>query len=247
MKDNFSSQAAVYAKYRPAYPAALFDFILSHAKGREAAWDCATGNGQTAKELSPHFKKVLATDISRKQLDNAIAAENIFYSVQPAEQTGFAENSIDLITVSQALHWFNFEKFYKEAVRVSKPGCWLAVWMYSLLRISPDIDMIIEDYHFQALEKYWDNERKHVDNNYSTIPFPFPGIETPPFSIEYLWGLDELEGYLNTWSALQKFITANGYSPVPELIKKIQPFWKDKMRIVFPVYLRMGQVKDFGF
>jgi ubiquinone/menaquinone biosynthesis C-methylase UbiE len=165
MKDNFSKQADVYAKYRPTYPAALFDFVVNNIADKQTAWDCATGNGQSAKELSRHFSKVYATDISQKQMDNAYQANNIFYSLQPAEQTNFDDHSFDLITVSQALHWFNFEKFYKEVNRVGKQGSWLAVWMYALLRISPDIDKLIDRYHFETLKDYWDNERKYVDNN----------------------------------------------------------------------------------
>jgi ubiquinone/menaquinone biosynthesis C-methylase UbiE len=233
----------VYAKYRPDYPEKLFYFILDHVKNREAAWDCATGNGQTAKELALRFQKVFATDISRKQLDNAHKAENIIYSLQPAEQTDFANGQFDLITVSQALHWFHFDKFYAEVNRVAKPHSWIAVWMYSLLRISTVIDKLIDEYHFQTMEKYWDNERKYVDNNYTTLPFPFAEIKTPAFSIEYQWALQDLEGYFNTWSALQKFISANQYNPVPELVKTIQPYWKEeKMKVIFPIHMRMGRI-----
>ena len=244
MKDNFSKQADVYAKYRPHYPQELFEFILSRVTSRDAAWDCATGNGQSAKELSKYFKKVYATDTSQKQLDNAYKSDTIFYSVQPAEQTNFTDNSFDLVTVSQALHWFKFEKFYAEVNRTGKPGSWLAVWMYSLLRISPEIDTIIDHYHFQTLEKYWDKERNYVDTNYTTIPFPFKEIKTPSFVIDYQWTLEELEGYFNTWSALQKFIAANGHNPVPELIHQIEPYWtSERMKIVFPLHLRMGKIE----
>lgn len=243
MKDNFSGQAGLYARYRPRYPQQLFDFIFQRVINKTSAWDCATGNGQTARELARYFEKVFATDISQKQLDNAYNAGNISYSVQPAEQTDFPGQSFDLVTVSQALHWFHFEKFYAEVARVSKPGSWLSVWAYSLLRISTQIDKIVEAHHFETLGKYWDNERKHVDSNYTTLPFPFPEIKTPFFSITYYWTLVELEGYLNTWSALQKFITANNYNPVQGLIKTITPYWKaEKMKINFPVYMRMGRV-----
>lgn len=244
MKDNFSQQADLYASYRPAYPPELFEFILQHISNRQAAWDCATGNGQTAKELSCCFEKVFATDISRRQLDRAIPAANILYSVQPAEQTGFDNDSFDLVTVSQALHWFDFEKFYKEVKRVGKPGSWIAAWMYSLLRISNDIDKIIETYHFETLKAYWDPERKYVDEQYTTIPFPFEEIATPSFIISYDWSLSDLEGYLHTWSALQKFITAENDDPVPGLIATIRPLWQGtKMQVRFPLRLRMGRIE----
>jgi ubiquinone/menaquinone biosynthesis C-methylase UbiE len=244
MKDNFSSQADVYAKYRPSYPSSLFNYINEKVSNRNTAWDCATGNGQSARELANFFTTVYATDISQKQIDNAYRANNIIYSLQPAEQTSFENSSFDLITVSQALHWFNFDKFYAEVRRVGKPGCWLSVWMYSLLRINPEIDKLIDDYHYQTMESYWDAERKYVDANYATVPFPFEEIKTPVFSIEYYWTISELEGYLNTWSALQKFIKINNHNPVPELIQTIKPHWKqDVIKIVFPLHMRMGKVE----
>ena len=243
MKDNFSKQAELYAAYRPRYPKELFDFILSHVKNWDNAWDCATGNGQTAIELAPFFKNVYATDISQKQLDNAVSNDNIHYSLQKAEQTNFDDDTFDLVTVSQALHWFAFNDFYKEVKRVVKPGGWLAVWSYSRLPISPSIDAIIERYHFDTLGEYWDKERKYVDDNYRDIPFPFNEIAVPPFAITYEWTIRQLEGYLNTWSALQKFIAKNNYNPVDALIEEIRPHWSpEKMKVVFPIHLRMAQV-----
>ncbi|MEP7373871.1 MAG: class I SAM-dependent methyltransferase [Chitinophagaceae bacterium] len=243
MKDNFSRQSDIYARYRPSYPQALYDFILSHASNKEAAWDCGTGNGQAAKELSRSFTKVFATDISQKQIEKAVQADNIFYSVQPAEQTNFPDNSFDLVTVAQALHWFRFDEFYKEIKRVTKPGGIFAGWTYSLLRITDEINALIEDHHYKTLDGYWDDERKYVDEEYRNIPFPFKKINVPAFIIEYNWTIEELEGYLNTWSGLQKFITKNNYNPVDGLIQRIKPYWKqEQMKVIFPVHLLLGKI-----
>lgn len=244
MKDNFSQQAEAYAKYRPQYPEALFTYILGFVKDKKCAWDCGTGNGQSAQVLCRHFDKVIATDISQKQINSAYKAPNIVYAIAPAEQTGIAANSIDLVTVSQALHWFNFELFYTEVKRVVKPGAVLAAWTYSLLKISPAIDAVINDYHFNTLGKYWDAERKYVNDEYSSIPFPFKKIDSPEFFIETQWTPDELEGYFNTWSALQKFIKAEGYSPVAAITEKIKPLWgsTEKRRIIFPLHLLLAYV-----
>jgi len=243
MKDNFSQQAAGYAQYRPDYPPSLFGFILAHTKGRAAAWDCATGNGQTAKELARYYEKVFATDISQKQLDHAVQRENIIYSLQPAEHAVFDNDLFDLVTVSQALHWFDFAAFYAEVRRVGKPGGAIAVWTYPLLRISAAIDAILDHYHFQTLGPYWDSERKYVDAGYATIPFPFEEIAAPSFVMEYEWTLPVLEGYLRTWSALAKFMAKNDHDPVIEVIQRIRPLWNtEKMKISFPVCLRMGRI-----
>ncbi len=243
MKDNFSAQSSQYAQYRPDYPAELFEYILSVVKNKNIAWDCGTGNGQSAFQLSKRFKKVIATDISEKQLLKAEQADNILYSVQPAEKTNIESNSIDLITVAQAIHWFDFDKFYSEVKRVAARDSVIAVWCYSLLHISPEIDTLISNFHFNILEKYWDAERSYVDNGYRDIPFPFKKIVTPSFVIEKHWSIAELEGYLNTWSALQKYLTANKLNPVCELIEKIKPHWtSSKQKVVFPVHLLLGMV-----
>lgn len=244
MKDNFSRQSELYAKYRPAYPQELFDFILNHVTSKDAAWDSGTGNGQTAKELAKYFKKVFATDISEKQIQKGYKAENIFYSVQPAERTNFEDNSFDLITVSQALHWFAFNEFYAEVKRVTKPGGWIAIWTYTLPSISPGIDELVQvKLYKEVLGSYWDYERRLVDEKYATIPFPFNEISCPVFKMYFEWTLEELIGYTNTWSALQKFVAVNSFNPADALKKQIEPHWTgEKMAISFPIYLRMGQV-----
>jgi len=245
MKDNFSQQATVYAQYRPQYPDELFRYIITFVKENNMVWDCGTGNGQSAQELCKYFNTVFATDISKKQIDNAYKADNIFYSLQPAEQTDLPAESIDLVTVSQALHWFDFEKFYAEVNRVAKPGAIIAAWSYSLLRISDEINALVEHYHFDTLGSYWDAERKWVDDNYTSIPFPFQEIKTPAFAIKVNWSLQDLEGYFYTWSALQKYIAVNHSSPVDALITQIKPLWgnNEKREIIFPVHLRLGTIK----
>jgi ubiquinone/menaquinone biosynthesis C-methylase UbiE len=244
MKDNFSRQADIYARYRPQYPKELFDFILTHTTNKRTAWDCATGNGQSARVLAKYFDEVLATDISQKQIDQAERADNIHYSVQPADQTGFADDSFDLIVVSQALHWFATDKFYAEATRVARPSSLFAAWSYSLLFISPDIDRIIRSFYREIVGPYWDAERRYVDDEYQTILFPYEEIKAPVFNMNYYWTLPELEGYINTWSATQKYIVANNHNPVQALVEEIRPWWKNEaMNVRFPLHTRIGRVK----
>lgn len=244
MKDNFSAQADIYAKYRPQYPQELFDFILKHVHDLQLAWDCGTGNGQSAAILGKYFKKVFASDISKKQIENAVKADNIQYALEPAEKTSLNDNSVDLVTISQALHWFEFDKFYSEVKRVSKQHAVIATWTYNLIQVDPVTDKLIYDYHFNTLGDYWDKERSHVIEGYKNIPFPFRPIATPAFFIELKWTPEDLEGYFNTWSALQKFITANNYSPVDELMIKIRLNWApgESRQIRFPLDLKMGNV-----
>ena len=226
MKDNFSTNSADYAKYRPRYPDELLEFILRFVTCKSQAWDCATGNGQTAAVLARHFEKVYATDISFSQLNNAVKVSNIKYIVEASEQTSIPDNSIDLVTVSQALHWFNIDKFYAEVRRVSKPTGIIAVWTYRLLKIDVGTDKLIDRFHFETLANYWDYERVHVNNGYINIHFTM------------------LEGYLNTWSAVPKFISENNYNPVTDLIQIIKRNWAagDFRSVRFPLTLKIGSV-----
>lgn len=241
-KDRFSSHAKQYAAFRPTYPMELYDFIFTHIKKFDTAWDAGTGNGQVARDLALKFKKVVATDISEKQLLNAYQADTIFYSVA-GEETIFPDHQFDLITVAQAIHWFDIEKFYKEVQRVAHKDALLAVWGYSLLSISPEIDKVLTHFYTQVVGSYWDKERKLIDEQYKTIPFPFEEISAPEFRFSFNWTLEEFKGYISTWSSVQKYITANQVNPVDELIKEVRPLWKSEQQTVnFPLFLRLGRV-----
>lgn len=239
-KDNFSTQASTYAKFRPTYPKLVFEYLNSVVKNRNMVWDCATGNGQMARELAKDFEQVYATDISQKQLDNAFQAENIHYSIAKAEETHFADNTFDLITVAQAIHWFNFEKFYAEVNRVAKKDAILFVIGYSMPRFEGKIDEILQDFYWNVTGPYWDVERKHLDNKLESIPFPFEQIECPIFKNEYRWTLEMAEGYFNSWSAIQHYIKKNGENPVNQVINELREIWKSTVKVTFPLFTKVG-------
>ena len=121
--------------------------------------------------LSRSFDRVFATDISQEQIHNAIPKPNIYYSVQRAEKTTFQNHYFDLITAAQAVHWFDLPSFNMEVNRVLKPNGVVAIWGYELLKVNPEIDLIIHHFYQDIIGKYWDKEREHIDQNYSTIPF----------------------------------------------------------------------------
>lgn len=244
-KDLFSKQASLYAKYRPVYPPELFSYVLSFVREKNIAWDCATGNGQAAIVLAQHFSKVYATDISEKQLQQAALQENIVYSVAAAESTAFPDQTFDCITVAQAYHWLDFDAFHREVKRVAKPGAVLAIWVYSLVTCEDkELEELIRLYYHNVVGPYWDEERKFVDEEYTTVPFPYDELHPMKFSIDVQWTKEDLEGYLGTWSSLQHFIRANGYSPVPEFCRSVETIWQDDgpRKFSFPVFLRLGRI-----
>jgi SAM-dependent methyltransferase len=243
-KDYFSSHAADYAQFRPRYPPELFAYLAEIAPARARAWDCATGNGQTACELGEWFAEVIATDGSQTQLDRATAHERVVYRRAVAEDAGLPEESCDLITVSQALHWFNLDKFYAEARRVLRPGGVLAVWSYDLLQVTPEIDAALQHFYQDLVGPYWAPERELVEKGYRTIPFPFVELAPPVFQMTARWSLPHLLGYLRTWSATQNFIKANNYDPLPEVGAGLQQLWGDptaERAISWPLGMRLGR------
>ena len=245
MKDNFSSHASVYAQFRPVYPAELYDFLFSLIQHRELAWDCGCGNGQVAGMLADHFERVEATDISQKQLDQAVKKPNISYQLAPAEKVNIPANTVDLVTVAQAIHWFDFAKFYREVRRVGKPDALIAVWCYSLLTVNKEVDAIIQKLYADALgDKYWDPERHYVEEGYQTIPFPFDEITAPDFKIRVSWTPDHLIGYLNSWSAVQHYIRDNNSNPVEKISAELRDAWgaQDVQEVVFPLFARVGKI-----
>ncbi|MEQ8477659.1 class I SAM-dependent methyltransferase [Fulvivirga sp.] len=243
MKDNFSGHAADYARFRPAYPETLYNFILANTEGRELAWDCATGNGQVASELSSHFRTVYATDLSEKQIDNAMRKGNIHYSVQVAEQTSFDDNSIELITVGQAYHWFDFDRFHNEAKRVLKPGGTVALFGYGLHAVDEKVNELMHHFYYDIVGPYWDEERKYIDEQYKNTPFPYLEIACPEFEFTAKWSLDHYIGYIKTWSAVKHFEKAKGFDPVDDLEKELRKYWKEELKTIkFPIFLRLGRV-----
>ena len=246
MKDNFSVQSNLYAQYRPVYPQAVYDFILPLVQTKQIAWDCGTGNGQVAYELSKHFHTVHATDISEKQINNAMPAKNIFYKVEQAEHTAFPDRSFDLITVAQAIHWFDFDAFYKEVNRVLKPDGIFAVIGYGLCSIDEATDKTLNYLYKDITDPYWDPERILVDEHYQTIPFPFKEIASPKLFIVKEWTFDHFIGFLNTWSGVQHYIKANENNPIDLVYDHFKKHWKENetKQVKFPVLLRVGKTAN---
>lgn len=243
MKDYFSTQSQTYAAFRPTYPQELYQFLFQHVKNKDNAWDCATGNGQVAHQLAKYFNNVYATDISAQQLVHAIKENNIRYSVGRAEKTEFPDHHFDLITVAQALHWFDLNLFYSEVRRVVKPGGILAVWGYSMLTIDAAIDKFIHEFYYNTVGPYWDDARKVVEDEYRSIEFPFEQISCPRFSIKVEWTLRQLGGYLSSWSATQKFIKEKGYDPVEPFLDDVRNIWDgQEKQVAFPLFSKIGRV-----
>jgi SAM-dependent methyltransferase len=242
-KDHFSGHAGDYARHRPDYPQALFDWLASIAASTGTAWDVACGNGQAAIGLAGQFRRVVASDASAEQVRRAVAHPRVDYFVARAEASGLAARSINLITVAQAAHWFDMAGFAREVRRVARPGGVIAVWCYALAKVTPEIDDPVAVFYEKTLEPYWPPERDLIEDAYRTLPFPFDEIEPPPFEMVKSWTLDAFLSYLGTWSAYRRSVAAKRDDPLPALGERLASHWGPGEREVrWPIHLRVGLV-----
>lgn len=213
-KDKFSTQAETYKKFRPVYPERLYEVILKETLNRGVCWDCATGNGQVANVLSKHFNTVYATDLSEQQIKYAPKKENIIYSTGRAESSGFADKQFDLITVAQAMHWFDFDAFGKEANRVLKDDGTISVWGYGPLKMGNKVGRLVNKFYKDIIGSYWDPERRHIDEGYKNVSLNFNRVEIHnEFAIEECWSVEQLQGYFDSWSSVQNYIAKTAKIP----------------------------------
>ena len=244
-KDHFSGLAAQYSAFRPSYPPVLFDYLAQLCRERKKAWDCACGNGQATLALARHFGAIIATDASPQQLAAAPPHPNVTYRVAPAEDSGIDSNSVDLVTVAQALHWFDLDPFYGEAQRVLVPSGVLAAWTYGVLHVEGDaVDALMQEFYHAIVGPYWPPERQLVENGYRGLAFPFAEISPPPFNMEVRWERAHLLGYLRSWSATGRYVEDKGVDPVAALEKRLELLWVDARavrKVCWPIALRVGR------
>jgi len=242
-RDHFSRGSADYAAFRPRYPDALFAEIAARLAGRALAWDVGTGSGQAAVALARHVDRVVATDASAAQIAAAEPHPRVEYRVAPAESSGLPDASTDVVTVAQALHWFDRDAFFAESARVLRPDGVLAVWTYALLETGdPMIDGAIRRFAYETVGPYWPPERVLVDTGYATIAFPPPFVELPfpPQAIDATLSLDQVAGFLRTWSATHRYVEAHGGAdPVAPFVDALRERWGGEPRAVrWPIAVR---------
>lgn len=261
MADLFIKQARVYASARPTYPQELFDFIFSKTPCHNLAWDVGTGSGQAIPPLAKVFKNVVGTDTSHTQLEHAPKLPNVKYrhhtsptmSLQELEQNVASESTLDLVTVAQALHWFDLPKFYDQVKwALKKPNGVFAAWCYTTPEVNDKVDSVFGPY-FKESGPYWDKARKLVNDKYMDIDFPFEPVDgledTGPikFKSEMTRTFDEFMTYLRSWSA---YVTAKEKGVellTDEMVEKFKNAWndgsgEDKKVVTYPIYLRIGKV-----
>jgi len=242
----FATVAREYANFRPGYPPELFAWLARVSPALNAVWDCGCGSGQASTALAQYFDAVYATDVAPEQVAVARPHPRVRYAVAPAEHSGLGDSSVDLVTVAQALHWFDVDAFYAEARRVARRGALIVVWNYPRPRfVAARLDRCFLDFYSGVVGPYWPPERRHIEANYSTLPFPFEPVEAPAFALELNWTLEQVIGYVSSWSATARYRKALGEDPVPRLTATLGAIWPAAGATVplrMPLGLRAGRL-----
>jgi len=252
-----TAHSSTYAIFRPAYPDSLFENLASICPSRGLAWDVACGTGQATSSLSKLFEQVIGSDLSSSQLDHALRRDNIHYYLcssecEPAvivETMKIEPHLVDLITVAQALHWFDLDAFYSTAKHFLKPEGILAVWGYTWPRVqdSSELTRLILEMAEGVLGPYFAPQHKLVDNQYKDIPFPFASViastEEPYMSMDVEWSLECLFGMFRSWSGYNSAIKIVNVDPIDQLREQFTEAWGDfnERTITFPIFLLAGR------
>ncbi len=227
----FADKSELYAAARPHYPDSLFAMMAGLVDEHDAAWDCATGNGQAAQGLAQHFARVEATDISASQIDHAFTADTIRYSVCAAEQTDFADAQFDLVNVAQALHWFDLPRFWPEVKRVLKPKGAFVTSTYSWMTVTPAIDDAIERTIKQVIAPYWADNNRLCWDGYASLTFPFERVERSIIPLVNQWTMTQYFDYLHTWSATRRCMAERGSIFFEAAQVEVAAVWGDVGRV----------------
>lgn len=243
-KDHFSTQALSYAKARPTYPAALFEWLAAQCPLRERAWDAGCGNGQATLSWAAWFDHVYATDPSAAQIANALPHPGVRYAVERAEDCSLHACSVDLVGVAQALHWFDFEAFFAQVRRVLGCNGLFAAFSYGSMQVAPDVDHVVHAFEHQTVGPFWPPERAHVDAQYRTIAIPLQRIQAPAFEMTQEWDLAQTLAYLGTWSAVQRFDQHHGGSAMAAFEPALADAWGEpemRRRVRWPLLVWAGR------
>lgn len=244
-KNYFGPQANKYVDARPRYPVSLFHYLAVAAGGTRVAWDCATGNGQAAIGLAERFRCVVATDASQDMIGKSMPHARVTYRVAQYD-SGLPDHSANLVTVAQALHWLEVEPLMKEVRRVLVPGGLFAAWTYSLCRIEPRIDEVVDLFYSVTLGSFWPPERRHTEDGYRSIALPLDELVAPPMEMIEDWTMPSFIAYVRTWSGVSKCIAARGEEPVNAFEHALRQRWGMPMmrrEVRWPIHFRLGHVR----
>ncbi|MCR3770866.1 SAM-dependent methyltransferase, partial [Pseudomonas aeruginosa] len=115
-----------------------------------------------------------------------------------------------------------------------------------VLHVDGPMEPLVQHFYHQVVGPYWPAERRHVEEGYRNLPFPFEERRLPDLAIEVAWTLDELLGYVGTWSAVKEAGKALGQDPGAAFVDELREAWGDpqtRYRVSWPLTVRAGVIR----
>ncbi|MEM9531065.1 MAG: class I SAM-dependent methyltransferase [Pseudomonadota bacterium] len=241
----FQSGGARYAQFRPTYPAALAKSLAALPHSQKTALDAGCGTGQLTALLANAFEQVVGIDPSASQLAHAVQRRNIRYREQEAENSGLPEASVDLVVAAQAAHWLDLNRFYAEVRRIGTPGAVIALVSYGVPYLTAPVNAIFQKGYWQDLHAFWPQERRHVEEGYADLPFPFVEIaDLPAHSCRKTLSVDRFISYISTWSAYRVAQDSGDKEAFDAFFAQLRRAWPSgrKVSAVWPISVRAGSI-----
>ena len=244
-KQHFLNGGEQYARFRPDYPAELAAELARLCEEHELALDVGCGSGQLTRLLSPYFAEVVGSDSSAGQIQHAVKADNIRYVCEAAEQISLVDHSADLLVVAQAAHWFDLDRFYREARRVLKPGGMIALVSYGVPYLEDAANSVFQQGYWQRVHRFWPAERQHVENGYLDLAFPFDPVTLAPLFIRRALNYRQLTGYIQTWSAYKCAAEQQRTEEFEAFFRNLERAWCPDLQqaktVTWPISVKAGR------
>ena len=168
-----------------------------------------------------------------------------------AEKFPLEDQSCDLVTVAQALHWLDATVFFEEVDRVLKPNGRLAVFGYGMCSIDdPRLNLPFQSYYRDVLGSskepgepgcHWEISRPLVDSGLEGIKFPYTTVRRTWETTTKSTTLADFIGYLSSFSAYEKILESNK-DPLPELKKSFEKLgWSGEENVSRPFFLIVSE------
>lgn len=123
---------------------------------------------------------------------------------------------------------------------MTRDGGALAVWCYELCHVTPDVDAVVARLYSDIVGDYWPPERALIERGYRDIELPGAELDVPPAEMRLSWHVDDMLGYLATWSACSRYARAEGSDPVALVEPELKTAWGGERRDVrWPLTIRV--------
>ncbi|RWS17009.1 putative methyltransferase-like protein [Dinothrombium tinctorium] len=236
-----ANQAFHYSRARPSPPANLItqsinylnEKILPNSNSKwQLAIDVGAGTGQCTRLLQPYFEKIIGFDVSEAQVNEANKGNsflNVHYAISEAESLPLPDDSVDLLTACQCLHWFDMQAFFKEAQRVLKTDGVLAVIGHDVPKLYstdkqelPLTNLLYDTFHGDILKPYIQSDRLELlHNGYKDIEFPFAQVSRENVHTDLKTTAEDCIELIKSWSNFQSCVQ-NDHSTAMALINDLQ-------------------------